>query len=146
DAVDAAVLGIGVQGIPAVVGGECLGGTDATGGGVEEVDGLLGCLAGTDIPLVEPGLQVIGEDRVNVLVQQATAVEFTEDGGDATGAVDILHVVVRVRCDLGQAGHALGQHVDVSQVEVDLTLLGGGEDVQDGVGGTTHGHIECHGV
>src|SRR5699024_11380187 len=75
----------------------------------------------------------------------ATAVEFTEDGGDATGAVDILHVVVRVRCDLGQAGHALGQHVDVSQVEVDLTLLGGGEDVQDGVGGTTHGHIECHG-
>src|SRR5699024_1172104 len=37
DAVDAAVLGIGVQGIPAVVGGERLGGTDATGGGVEEV-------------------------------------------------------------------------------------------------------------
>src|SRR5699024_265128 len=39
-----------------------------------------------------------------------------------------------------------GDLVDVVEVEVDLALLSGGEDVQHRVGGTSHGHVEGHGV
>src|SRR5690606_40745124 len=36
--------------------------------------------------------------------------------------------------------------LDVAQVERHLGLLGGGQQVQDGVGGTAHGDVQGHGV
>ena len=58
--------------------------------------------------------------------------------------MDVLHVVVRVRCHLGQTRHAAGNGVDVREIEVNLALLCGSENVQHGVGGTAHGNVERH--
>ena len=59
----------------------------------------------------------------------------------------MLDVVGRgVGGDLAQAGHAARDRVDVVEREVDAGLVGDGEDVQDGVGGASHGHVQAHGV
>src|SRR5690606_7719646 len=47
---------------------------------------------------------------------------------------------------LAQVGHAARQLVDVRQGEVHFSFLGGGQQVQDGVGGATHGDVQGHGV
>ena len=86
-------------------------------------------------------------DGVHVAVEQACAVELAEQGGDAAGAVDVLDVVGRgVGGHLAQAGNAARDRVDVVECEVDTGLGGDGEDVQDGVGGAAHGHVQAHGV
>src|SRR5699024_4733204 len=44
------------------------------------------------------------------------------------------------------AGHAAGNLVDVGEVEINLALLRGGQDVQHRVGGAAHGHVQGHRV
>ena len=73
--------------------------------------------------------------------QTPGAAKLSQDGGDATGAVDILNVVGAIGCDLGQARHAVGDVIDVIEGEIHLALLCGCERVQDGVGGSAHGHV-----
>ena len=82
-----------------------------------------------------------------VAVDQPGIVELAEDGHDAAGAVDVFHVHVRLgRRDLAQHRHLARQRVDVVLIEVDLALMGGGQDVQHGVGRAAHGDVERHGV
>ena len=83
----------------------------------------------------------------HVGVQQAATGQRAEDAEDAAGAVHVFHVVLLdVRRDLAQLRHLARQTVDVAQVEIDLGFLGGGQQVQDGVGRTAHGDVEGHGV
>src|SRR4029078_1911972 len=73
-------------------------------------------------------------------------VELTEDGGDAVGAMDVLHVEVAVRGHLAHSGDATADGIYVGEREVELALLRGGQDVQHRVGGAAHGDVEGHGV
>src|SRR5690606_36001616 len=144
---DASFGGVEVQCGPPVLGGERLGRTDATRRGVEELERRLARRAAADVPLGEPGVEGLRVHGVHVTAQQAGAVELAQDRRDATSAVHVLHVVRgRVRCHLAQARYAPGDGVDVGDVEVDLRLTGGGEQVQDGVGGAAHRHVEGDGV
>src|SRR3546814_16123360 len=80
-------------------------------------------------------------------VQQATTGQGAEDAEDPACAVHVFHVVLLdVRRDLAQLRYVAGQTVDVAQVEIDLGFLGGGQQMQDGVGGTTQGDVQGHGV
>ncbi len=80
-------------------------------------------------------------------MQQAGAIQLAEDADDAAGAVHVFHVVLlRARRDLAQLRHFARQAVDVAHGEVDLAFLRGGQQVQNGVGGTAHGDVQGHGV
>ena len=45
-----------------------------------------------------------------------------------------------------QLWHFAGKLVDIAHGEVDFGFLRGGQQVQNGVGGTAHGDIQRHGV
>ena len=146
DVADAAARGVGVERRPAVLGRERLGGAHPARRGVEQLDRRRRRRGGADVPLAQPGLERRGVHGVHVLVQQPAPPQLAEDGGDAAGPVDVLHVVVGVRRDLAQARHPARDRVDGGEVEVDLALLRGGEDVQHGVGRAAHGDVERHRV
>ena len=65
----------------------------AAGGGAEELADILGRGAG-DVPMVERLAERGGVHRRQVAIDQAGMVELAEDGHDATGAMDVLHVHV----------------------------------------------------
>src|SRR2546421_83159 len=83
--------------------------------------------AAADVPGLEPLGQRVGMHRVHVLVEQAGALQLTEDRGDAAGAVHVLHEVRTVRRDLAEARHPAGELLDVLEGEVELGLLCRGE-------------------
>ncbi len=85
-------------------------------------------------------------DTVDVGIEKVGAVELSEESRDAAGAVYILHVVIRVRRDLRQAGHPPTDRIDVVEREVDLAFLCGGQDMEHCVRRSPHRHIECGGV
>ena len=86
-------------------------------------------------------------DPATVGVQQTTLVQFTHDAQNATGAVAILHgVFLGVRCQLAEAWHSARQRIDVLHREVYASLLGNGEQMQHGIGGTAHSDINSHGI
>ena len=155
DVADAAGGAVGVEGLPAGGLGEHLGGAHAGGGGEVAGADLLADLGAGDAVgagagdviggelLTQGGAQDVGGGGL----QQSAAVELAEDADDAAGAVDVLDVVeVRRGRDLGQVGDLAREAVDVGHGEVDLGLLGGGQQVQDGVGGAAHGDVQAHGV
>ena len=147
DRTDATVLRVSLVGLVLVRGRERAGGAHATGGCQEEVLGLLAGLAAADVPLVQPLVQRIRVNRMNVLVEQAGAVQLTQQGGDTAGTVHMLNVVLGgVRGDLRQAGNLTRDAVDVVQGEVGARLVSNRQGVQHGVGRTTHRHIQGHGV
>ena len=84
--------------------------------------------------------------RVNIVVEQPRTVEFAEDRGDPARTMDVLHVVVRVRRDLGETRNFAGQTINISKIEIDVALLRRSKNVQNSVRRSTHGHIEGHGV
>ena len=72
-------------------------------------------------------------------MQQARPVQFAQYAHDATGPVYIFHVVLGgAGCNLAQLWHFAGQAIDIRHGEVQLCFLGGGQQVQDGVGGAAH--------
>ena len=123
DVADAAARGVRVQGLPALGLGEGLGGADAAGGRVPQLDGLGGRGAAADVP----GLQPVGEGRavdgVHVLVEQARrgAARRGGRGCRRRGARPPCSTCRPgdVRGDLGQARHPARDLVDVGQAEVD---------------------------
>ena len=96
--------------------------------------GVLECVPLSEEESLRRTCIVLRAERNFFQVQHARAVELTEDRGDSAGTVDVLHQVGAVRGGLADAGHALGDLVDVAHGEVELGLLGGGEDVQQGEG------------
>src|SRR5699024_4124080 len=126
---------------------EGLGGAHSARGGVEQLDRLGGGLTTADVPVIEPLAQGGSMHAGYVRLQFSGAVQFTEEGGDSAGTVHVLHMEVRVvGGHLGQARHVPADRVDIGQGEVHLGLLGRGQDVQHGVGGSAHRHFECHRV
>ena len=156
---EAAVLGVGVfavadsavSAVEVVIGvHEILGESDQVvlAARASEV-ALLGFFARVALEVVhfESFANGLGMDGLGVLVEQAHAVEFTEDAHDTTGAVHILDVdVVNGRGHLADARRVAGEAVDVLHGEVDAGFLSHGEQVEHGVGRTAHGDVEAHGV
>src|SRR5690606_13515524 len=129
---DDTVCAVGVELVPA--GGLAEGGLggDAARCGAEEGLHGGGGVAG-DVPAVERLAHGLGVDGAGVAVDEAGAVEFAEDGGDAAGAVDVFDVdVLDGGGDLAQAGDAAGEAVDVGHGEGDAAFLGGGQQVEHG--------------
>ena len=144
---DATVLGVSLVGLVLVSGGERMGGAHAAGSCQEQFLRLLARLAAADIPFVQPLVQRVGVNRMNVLVQQAGTVQLTQQGGDTTGTVHVLNVVLSgVRGNLSQAGNLTRNTVNVIQSEVGTRLVSDRQGVQHGVGRTAHRHIQRHGV
>ena len=89
-------------------------------------------------------------DRVDVGVKQPAAIKLPQKGGDAAGAVHVLHVErlvpSHVRGHLGQARHQARLRVDVLEVVLQPCFLRRREQVQNGVGGAAHGDVQGHGV
>ncbi len=146
DVTDAARAGIGVQRLPPVDRGERLDRAHSARCRVEEFHRLSGRVRPADVPVGEKLRQACRVDGVNILAQQSGPVELTEDGRYATGPVDVLHVVLGARRHLAQARHRPGDLVDVVQGDVHAGLDRGGQQVQDGVGRTAHGHVHGEGV
>ena len=138
---NAAISGVSIELVPAVGLGKWFGGAHAAGGGEIKLTGLIGGVRVADIPIIEPLLGVIVQRRMHLQVQVPGAAKFSQDGGDAAGAVDILNVVGAIGRDLGQAGHAVGDVINVIEGEIHLAFLCGCKRVQDGVGGSAHGHV-----
>ena len=88
-----------------------------------------------------------GMNSLCALVDEAHAVEFTDDAHDATSAVHVFNVdVVDGRSDLADARRVAGETVDVLHGEVHASFLSDGEQVENGVRRTAHGDVEAHGV
>ena len=68
------------------------------------------------------------------------------DDRHATDAVDVDHVVLAVRLGVGDVGDPGRDLVEVVEVELDLGLVGDGEQVQHGVGRAAEGHDDGDGV
>ena len=144
---DATVLSVSLVGLVLVRGGERLSGAHAAGSSEEQFLRLLARLAAADIPLVQPLVQRVSVNRMNVLVQQAGTVQLTQQGGDTAGTVHVLNVVLGgVRGNLRQAGNLTRNTVNVLQSEVGTRLVSDRQGVQHGVGRTAHRHIQRHGV
>ena len=143
---DHPVLAVGIKLVPAPVLAEGGLGRNAAGGGLEE--GLHRRIVGAlDIPLVERIAQRAAVHGRQAGVEQAGAIEFAQDGHDPAGAVDVFHVDVALgRGDLGQARHLAAQPVDVLHGEVHPGFLGGGQQVQHGIGRSAHRNVEAHRV
>src|SRR5690606_24696678 len=143
---DAAFGAVQVEARPAGVLAERGLGRDAGRTGLEEL--VHGRIIGLgDVPLGDGFGHARAVHGRHVGVQQAAAGQFTEDGEDAAGAVHVFHVVLLdVRRHLAQLRYFARQPVDVAQVEGQLGLLGGGQQVQDGVGRAAHGDVQGHGV
>src|SRR5690606_24464562 len=146
DRADAAVFTVVVQAVPTGRLAERGLRRDACRAGLEE--GVYGFVRGLgDVPLGDALSQRLAVYGGHVGVQQAAAGQFAEDGEDAASAVHVFHVVLLdVRRNLAQLRHLARQRVDGAQVEVHFAFLGGGQQVQDGVGGTAHGDVQGHGV
>ena len=144
---DATVLSVSLVGLVLVRGGERLSGAHATGSREEQFLRLLARLAAADIPLVQPLVQRISVNRMNVLVQQASTVQLTQQGGDTTGTVHVLNVVLGgVRGDLRQAGNLTRNAVNILQSEVSARLVSNRQGVQHSIGRTAHRNIQRHSV
>ena len=144
---DATVLGVSLVGLVLVSGRERMGGAHTTGSCQEQFLRLLACLAAADVPLVQPLVQRVSVNRMNVLVQQARTVQLTQQGRDTTGTVHVLNVVLGgVRGDLRQAGNLTRNAVNILQGEVGARLVSNRQGVQHGVGRTAHRHIQRHSV
>ena len=100
-----------------------------------------------DVPAAQRILQRRAVDHRQPAIEQAGAVELAEDGHDAAGAVNVLEVHVGHRGrHLAQHRHPARQPVDILHGEGDAALIGGRQQMQHCVGGTTHRDIERHGV
>ena len=86
-------------------------------------------------------------NRMNVLVEQPGTVQLTQQRRDTACPVHMLNVILRrVRCNLRQTGHMPRNTVDIVQGEINLRLVGNRQNMQHGVGGTSHSHIQRHSV
>ena len=99
--VNAAISGVSIELLPAVGLGKWFGGAHTAGRGVIQFAGLISGMRVADIPVIEPLLGVIVQRRMHLQVQVPGAAKFSQDGGDAAGAVDVLNVVGAIGRYLG---------------------------------------------
>ena len=143
---NAAFGAIVIQRVPAAILRERLGGTDARRTGAIHVFHRV-VFGQHHVVLLQRLRQRQAEHVFHVAVQQPGAIQLAENTNHATRTVDIFHVVLLgTRRDFTQLRHFAGELVDVAHGEVDFSFLRGGQQVQNGVGGTAHGDIQRHGV
>ncbi len=85
-------------------------------------------------------------DGEAVAVQQAGVEECAHDDRHAADLIDVRHHVAAEGLQVAQVRDLVADPVEVLEVELDLGLAGDGQQVQDGVGGTTEGHGDGDGV
>ena len=68
------------------------------------------------------------------------------DHRDAADAVEVDHVVLAVGLGVGEVRHPGGDLVEVVELQLDLGLVGDGQQVEHGVGGAAEGHDHGDGV
>src|SRR5690606_15410744 len=83
----------------------------------------------------------------HIQIQQVGTGQFSQNGHDAARTVHVFHV------EFGGGGSHFTQArdparnlVDIGHREFHTGFLGSSQQVQHGVGGTTHGHVQSHGV
>ena len=147
DGADAALGGVGVEGLPALGCENGLASVRTPPGAAwnsstASSDGSPPRMSHSSQPR-RPARRVHGVRRPR---QQAAAAQLAEDRRDAAGAVHVLHVVVAVGATL----HRFGTRREISSMsamrEVDLGLVGGGEQVQHRVRRAAHRDVERHRV
>lgn len=79
-------------------------------------------------------------------IEQLCAIELTQNGHHPAGAMHVLQVECAGGSYLAERGHSSGKSVDVLQGEIDAAFLSGGQQMQDRVGGASHGDIQRHGI
>ncbi len=147
DRPDAPVLAVVVQRRPTRGLAERDLGRNPGGAGHEEVLGFGRRRRPHDVPLVQRCGERGTNDGRHRRVDQPGPVELSENAEDAAGPVHVFDVVLVSRgCHLADVGHASRQRIDVGHREVEMRLLGGGQQVEHGVGRTAHRNVECHGV
>ena len=143
---DHALFTVQVQVIPTARLAKCRLRWHASGGGLEKI---LDCwISGArNIPLVQSIRHRIAMYSRQMRVQQVRAFQLAQNGHNATGAMNILHMHVRFgRRDFGQARHFARKTVDITHLEINARLIRCGKQVQNSIGRTTHGDIEGHGI
>src|SRR5690554_2309301 len=85
-------------------------------------------------------------DAAHTAVDELSPLQFCQYAQDASGPVDVLHVVVAVGGHFAQNRGFAGKLVDVVHTEVHLRFVGNGQEVQHGIGASAHGNVEGHGV
>ena len=78
--------------------------------------------------------------------EQAGVEQRLHDDGDAADPVDVGHDVLPEGLDVGQVRHLGADAEEVVESEVDVGLVGDGEQVQHGVGRAAEGHDDGDGV
>ena len=79
-------------------------------------------------------------------VEQSGVQELAHDDGHAADLVEVGHDVLARGAEVGQVGGDAAEAVKVVDLQVDLGLVGDGEEVEDGVGGAAHGEDDHDGV
>jgi hypothetical protein len=75
-----------------------------------------------------------------VTVNQVGIEEMAKDDGYAANPIDVAHVVATVRLGVGNMRNPSTYTIEVGEIEIDPALVGDGEQVKDGIGGTSNGH------
>ncbi len=125
---------------------------DAVGGDVAEADldvgvGLEGGVQGGDEDLVLGDGWGVGEvfgeglagDGEAVAIEEAAVVKVLQKHGGAADAVEVIHGAETTGREVAEDGGSAANGLDVLQGEIDTGFVGEGEDVQDAIGGATHG-------
>ncbi|SSN11354.1 Uncharacterised protein [Klebsiella pneumoniae] len=143
---DTAFGAIVIQGIPAAVLRERLGGTDARRAGAEHFFHRV-VLGHHHIVLFQGLRQRQAKDVFDLAIQQPGAVQLAQNAQHAAGAMHIFHMVfLRARRHLTQLRHFAGELIDIAHGEVDFSFLRRRQQVQNGIGGAAHGDIQRHSV
>ena len=139
-----AIFAVCVQFTPTARLTECGLRRHATGRCLEELVHFR-IIGARDVPFVEciaHGATVYGGQMA---MDEAGAVQLTENGHNAPCPVHIFHMHVTLRRrDLGQARHLARKPVNIRHRKVDAALISCGKQVENGVCGTTHGDVEAH--
>ena len=143
---DTAFGAIVIQGIPAAVLRERLGGTDARRAGAEHFFHRV-VLGHHHIVLFQGLRQRQAKDVFDLAIQQPGSVQLAQNAQHAAGAMHIFHMVfLRARRHLTQLRHFAGELIDIAHGEVDISFLRRRQQVQNGIGGAAHGDIQRHSV
>ena len=86
-------------------------------------------------------------NRVDVAMDQPAAIEFTQDRKDAARRMDVFDVIfLDGRRDLADVRHFAREPIHVLHREIDASLMGDAQNMQDGIRRSAHGDVEGHGI
>ena len=81
-----------------------------------------------------------------IAVDQPGTIQFAQNTHDATSTVDILNMVVTVRCHLAQNRYPPRQLVNIGHLEIHASLIGYCQQVKNRIRRATHRYVERHGI